>query len=93
MKIATDDNNIYTSLKLHRLSMSTDDIIQFLEETIDRSDMILADCAEPRLIEEIQVAGFNIIACRKGKDSIKNGLARLNEKTIISEDNDTTFVK
>lgn len=91
VKIATDDNNIYTSLKLHRLSMSTDDIIQFLEETIDRSDMILADCAEPRLIEEIQVAGFNIIACRKGKDSIKNGLARLNEKTIISEDNDTEF--
>lgn len=91
VKIATDDNNIYTSLKLHRLSMSTDDIIQFLEETIDRSDMILADCAEPRLIEEIQVAGFNIIACRKGKDSIKNGLARLNEKTIVSEDNDTEF--
>jgi len=45
------------------------------------------------LIEELQVEGFNIVPCRKGKDSVKNGLARLNEKTIVSEQKDTEFHK
>ena len=93
VKISTDDNNIYTSLKLHRVGMSTSDIITFLEQNIEMNDLIVADCAEPRLIEELQVAGFNVIACRKGKDSIKNGLARLNEKTIVSEADDVEFHK
>ena len=47
--------------------------------------LILADCAEPRLIQELRIAGFNVVPCRKGKDSIKNGLARLNEKCVISQ--------
>jgi len=91
VKVSQDEKNIYTDLKLHRVAMSTNDIIKFLEQTVDKSDLILADCAEPRLIEELQVEGFNIIGCRKGKDSVKNGLARLNEKTIVSEEKDTDF--
>lgn len=82
VKIATDKNNIYTELKLHRKGMSTPDIITFLEQTVTKDDLILADCAEPRLIKELQLEGYNVVACRKGPDSIKNGLARLNEKTI-----------
>ena len=68
--------------------MSTPDIITFLDATVSKNDLILADCAEPRLIEELQIAGFNVVACRKGPDSIKNGLARLNEKTIVSRSED-----
>jgi phage terminase large subunit len=89
VKIATDKENIYTKLKLYKKGMSTDDIIGFLQRNIPHKDLILADCAEPRLIEELKVAGFNVLPCRKGKDSIKNGLARLNEKCVISEKNDT----
>jgi len=91
VKVATDDNNIYTDLKLHKKEMSTDDIVSFLENNITKEDLVIADSAEPRLIEEIKMAGFNIVGCRKGKDSIKNGLARLNDKTIISESKDTEF--
>lgn len=93
VKVATDDNNIYTKLKLHKIGMSTSDIANFLEHNVDKTDLILADCAEPRLIEELQVEGFNIVPCRKGKDSVKNGLARLNEKIIVSEEDDIEFHK
>lgn len=93
VKIATDDNNIYTDLKLYKKGMSTDDIITFLNNNVNREDLILADCAEPRLIEELRYAGFNVVACRKGKDSIKNGLARLNEKTIICKEEDIELHK
>ena len=93
VKIATNDNNIYTDLKLYKKGMSTDDIITFLNNNVNREDLILADCAEPRLIEELRYAGFNVVACRKGKDSIKNGLARLNEKTIICKEEDIELHK
>jgi phage terminase large subunit len=93
VKIATDDKNIYTELKLHKVGMSTTDIINFLENNVHVNDLILADCAEPRLIEELRYAGFNVVACRKGKDSIKNGLARLNEKTIICREEDIELHK
>lgn len=88
VKVATDKENIYTQLKLYKKGMSTDEIISFLRRKIRTKDLIIADCAEPRLIEELKVAGFNVVACRKGKDSIKNGLAKLNEKCMISEAND-----
>lgn len=88
VKIAADKKNIYAEVKLYKKGMSTDDIISFLRRKIKTKDLILADCAEPRLIEELKVAGFNVVACRKGKDSIKNGLARLNEKCIVSPSND-----
>ena len=84
VKIASDKKHIYTDLKLYQKGMSTDDIISFLRRKIRPKDLILADCAEPRLIEELKVAGYNVVACRKGKDSIKNGLARLNEKIVVS---------
>jgi phage terminase large subunit len=93
VKVAIDDKHIYTDLKLHKVAMSTNDIINFLEFNVEKNDLIIADCAEPRLIEELQVAGFNVLPCRKGKDSIKNGLARLNEKTIVSMSKDVEFHK
>lgn len=42
---------------------------------INRRHRIIADCAEPKSIEEIRRAGFKITPCRKGADSIRNGIS------------------
>jgi len=42
---------------------------------ITRRDTIIADCAEPKSIEEIKRAGLKIVPCRKGADSIRNGIS------------------
>lgn len=88
VKVSTDQENIYTQLKLYKKGMSTDDIIKFLEDNVSKEDLIVADSAEPRLIDEIRLKGFNIVKCRKGPDSIKNGLAKMYVKEIISEESD-----
>jgi len=92
-KVAKTDEQIFTKLLLYKLAMSTKNIIDFLEENVDKNDLIVADNAEPRLIEEIQMAGFNIIKCTKGADSIKNGLAKMYDKEIISEEEDIEMHK
>jgi phage terminase large subunit len=92
-KIAQTKEKIYAKGYLYRKGMSTDDIINFLEDTVDKEDLIIADSAEPRLIAELQIAGFNIHGCKKGKDSIKNGLAKMYVKEIIVEEDDVELHK
>lgn len=93
VKVAQTPEKIFTKGLLYRKGMSTQDIINFLEETVDKYDLIVADSAEPRLIEEIRQAGFNIVKCTKGPDSIKNGLAKMSVKEIISEEEDVDLHK
>ena len=49
-------------------------IKQLMAEGIPRNGLIVADCAEPKSIEEIKRCGLYIIPSPKGADSIKNGL-------------------
>ena len=88
VKVSQTKEKIYTKLKLYRKGMSTSDIINFLDGNVTKNDLIVADSAEPRLIDEIRNKGFNIVKCRKGPDSIKNGLAKMYVKEIISEEQD-----
>lgn len=45
---------------------------------IDRNTSIVADCAEPKSIQEIRSFGYRIEPAQKGKDSINNGIELLN---------------
>ncbi len=92
-KVAQTNEKIYTKQLLYRTGMSTSDIIQFLENTVTKDDLIVADSSEPRLIEELHQAGFNVYKCTKGKDSVKNGLAKMYVKEIIVQQEDIEFHK
>lgn len=49
---------------------------------IMRRDMVIADCAEPKSISEINSFGFNVQPSSKGPDSIKNGIQILQRYKI-----------
>jgi len=42
-------------------------------------DMVIADSAEPKSIQEIAEYGFNILPARKGRDSLANGIQVVNQ--------------
>lgn len=46
------------------------------------NDLIIADSAEPKSIEELRRLGWNIRACRKGADSVNWGIQKINEYGI-----------
>jgi phage terminase large subunit len=61
----------------------TNEIIDKLKKgNIDKSYEIFGDSSEPRLIEEIFRSGFNIKPVTKGPDSIKFGIAVMNNYKI-----------
>ena len=85
VKVAVKDNNLYLKEYLYKQHLGTNEIIDLLTNIVDTNDLIVADNAEPRLISELQLAGFNVVPCKKGKDSIKNGIARMSNYHFIVE--------
>jgi len=69
---------VYETDLLVTKNMSKDQIPSLehkLEELgIGKNDEIVADCARPDSIRDLQVSGYNVIPCTKGKDSIMAGI-------------------
>jgi len=60
---------------LYRGGMTNSDLAQELSDLdIKRHDLIVADSAEPKSIDEIHRFGFNIKPARKGPDSVRIGI-------------------
>ncbi|MCK5604345.1 PBSX family phage terminase large subunit [Candidatus Pacearchaeota archaeon] len=69
-------NEIWERERLYELKLTNQDIARkFVKLGITRRNKVVADCAEPKSIEEIRRAGFKMTECRKGPDSIRNGIS------------------
>ncbi len=69
-------NEIWERERIYKTKLTNQDIARELVKLgINKSHLICADCAEPKSIDEVKEAGFKIIGCRKGADSIRNGIS------------------
>ena len=50
---------------------------------VARADVVIADSAEPKSIDEIHGHGFNIHPCRKGPDSIRAGIDYMRSRPLM----------
>lgn len=88
VKVGINKDSLYIEECFYLNNLSTDEIEEQLNKHVKKNELIVADNAEPRLINELYDKGFNIIACKKGKDSITNGIATMkNYKIFIKGDN------
>ena len=85
IKVAVDNKSmkLYVHELLHKQGLSTDELAREYNKHCTNKDLIIADNAEPRLIAELWDKGFNINPCQKGKDSVKNGIAKMQDYEII----------
>ena len=84
-KVAVDKKNkmIYVEEKAYLKELSTSNIVSLLREHTEQGSLIVADCAEKRLINDLINERLNVSPCRKGKDSIKTGIKNMQDYTII----------
>ena len=67
--------DLWIDEKLYSTGMTNPDIAEHAKgEGVTREDQIIADCAEPKSIRELQAAGLWVSASPKGADSIISGL-------------------
>ena len=85
------NNQIIVDEKIYTTGLLNSDIIRRMDQ--DKRFPIYADSAEPKSIEEIRRAGFNIKPVTKGKDSISYGIAILQEKDILITKSSTNLIK
>lgn len=67
--------DLWIDEKLYSTNLTNPDIAQrAYREDVTRDDMIVADCAEPKSIRELQAQGLWVTPSPKGADSIISGL-------------------
>jgi len=88
VKVGIEGDCLYIQECFYLNNLSTDEIAIELKKHVKDNELIVADNAEPRLINELYDKDFNIISCKKGKDSITNGIATMkNYRIFITGDN------
>lgn len=83
---------IYVQEHLYKPKLTTSEIAHINKEVCGHS-LIVADSAEPRLINELASMGCNIIGAEKGPGSISLGIALLLDYQIIVEHNSSNMAK
>jgi phage terminase large subunit len=64
-----------------------------LNKTFANDSLIIADCAEPRLINELQDRGLNIEPAVKGADSVRFGIALIQDYDLVIDESSIDLIK
>tara|TARA_R110000772_G_scaffold36098_6_gene86691 strand:+ start:10178 stop:11413 length:1236 start_codon:yes stop_codon:yes gene_type:complete len=83
---------IYVKEHLYKPKLTTSQIAYINKEVCGNS-LIVADSAEPRLIDELYRMGCNIVAAEKGPGSISLGIALLQDYDIIVDKESSNIAK
>lgn len=93
--VVETDDAFFIDEMFYQTSMLNSHIIARLHALNIRPnyDEIIADSAEPKSIEEIHQAGFNIKGAVKGPDSIRAGIDKLQSKPMYVTKRSTNLIK
>lgn len=93
-KVYKSGDNVYIDEVVYKSGLTNSDIIQVLKDRgITRQMKIIADSAEPKSIEELKRAGFNIQGANKGVDSIRASIDILKRYNVFITRRSTNVVK
>ena len=91
-EVAIDISNkkIYLKECIYQKGIKTHVLAQMLND-ITKGKLIVADSAEPRLIEDLKHQGVNIVPVKKG--TIESGIVRMQDFEIILDHNSSNIAK
>ena len=95
VEIGMKGENIYMNEKIYQTGLTNSDIMKLLVErgVVKYHDEIVADSAEPKSIEDLRRAGYIIIPCLKGEDSIRKGIDFMKSRKLFVTKNSLNLIK
>ena len=81
---------IYVKEHIYQRGLKTHELAYIIKDRV-KDGLIIADSAEPRLIDDIKSQRINIQAVKKG--TIQSGIIRMQDYQIIVEENSTNIAK
>lgn len=86
------ENSLYMHELFYRTRMSSKDIIDELK-VVNNKKKIWSESADPRLVNEIHVAGFNIHAVQKYQGSVKAGIDKMKSMKLFVTEGSVNVIK
>jgi len=88
------ESKIYVNELLYQTQLTNSDIVAKLKAFhVNTSQCIVADSAEPKSIQDLTNAGYYVEPARKGPDSIKASIDRLQQYEIVVTKNSLNLIK
>jgi len=88
------ESKIYVNELLYQTQLTNSDIVAKLKAfNVNTSQCIVADSAEPKSIQDLTNAGYYVEPARKGPDSIKASIDRLQQYNIVVTKNSLNLIK
>jgi phage terminase large subunit len=76
------NRKIYIKLHLYQTGLTTSDLYD-INKRVAGDSLIIADSAEPRLINELRAKGLNILEAVKGQGSVTHGISILQDYDLV----------
>jgi phage terminase large subunit len=77
------DEDLYIYDEIYKSELTNNDLIAAIKKRgITKTDTIIADCAEPARIEEMNRSGLRVIKSIKGPSSVRDGIEYLRRRKI-----------
>lgn len=94
IKVCVDSSNkrIYLQEQIYNQRLTTSQIEHLLKRYVGNG-LIIADSAEPRLIEELKQKELNIIGTKKGAGSVIEGIMLIQDYELIIDPDSTNIIK
>ena len=84
VKVWTDGHGFAVEEICYSTGLTNADISKVLRDAgVARHDIVIADSAEPKSIQEIMNHGFNVHPCRKGRDSVRAGIQFMHSRPLM----------
>ena len=94
IRVAIKDFDIYLDEVVYRKGMTNFDLARLMKANgINETDEVICDSAEPKSIDELYVHGFNVKPCKKGPDSIVNGISLMKQYRLYVTKNSLNVLK
>jgi phage terminase large subunit len=94
VQVFKDADNLYLREVLYETGLTNQDIGNRLRQMdFTRADVIYADSAEPKSIEELHRMGFNVKPANKGKDSLAYGIDLLRRHILYWEETSNNGIR
>ena len=93
VEVLINDNDVYCKELFYNQGTTNNDLIFILDEMIDKNLQIVADSAEPKSIQDLRRAGFNIRGVKKGQGSVLYGFQKMKTKKIHIHEDSTNLYK
>ena len=94
IEVGVAGDSVFARELIYKTRLTNQDICEeMIGLGISPEDVISADCAEPKSIEEIYRQGFNIHPCTKGKDSVNFGIQRVKQYRLHVTEGSINLIK